>query len=290
MSFLLRWALLPLVLLSAVSVHAQEVLTLGKIQPESVRTLMAREAGIVETVETTIGAKVAKGQILMKLDHERQLNAYLAAKLRSENQSGIEIAEGELRDKNASLNEILERFRRRQVNQNHVEQAQGQAQVARAKLTQARMMLEMTKLELALAEKLLENRFVRSPLDGTVIEITKVEGARVGAGDPVMTVANMDELATEIPVTQDSLGSLAVGASMPIRVAGSETVRQGRIVAISPLEGAKNGEHTVRVVFENMRPTVPIAALALETILPPAVRPAPPAPAKEEKPAAKKGG
>ncbi len=279
--------LLPFLLIGTASAHAQEVFALGNIQPEAVKTVMAREAGIVETVETAVGAKVTKGQILLKLDHERQLNAYLAAKLRSESQAGIEIAEGELREKNASLNEILEKFRRRQVNQNHVEQAQGQAQVARAKLTQARMMLEMSKLELALAEKLLENRFVRSPINGTVIEITKSDGTRAGAGDPVMTIANLDELSTDIPVTKDSLANLAVGSSMPIRVAGSETVRQGRIMAITPLEGAKNGEHTVRVVFENMRPTTPLAGLALETILPPSVRAAPPAPPKEEKPAAK---
>ncbi len=288
MNPLLNRMLLPFFLLGAVTAHAQEVLALGNVQPEAVKTVLAREAGIVETLETELGARVAKGQILMKLDHERQLNAYLSAKLRSENRSGIEIAEGELRDKNASLNDILERHRRRQVNENQVEQAQAQAQIARAKLTQARMMLEMTKLELALAEKLLENRFVRSPIDGTVLEITKPEGTRAGAGDPVMTVANLDELSTEIPVTKDSLGSLAVGSTMPIRVAGSESVRHGRIASITPLAGAKNGEHTIRLVFENMRPTAPIAALALETILPPSVRPAPPEQEKEEKPAAKK--
>jgi len=287
-SFLQRM-LLPLLLLGALSAHAQEIFALGNVQPEAIKTVLSREGGIVETLETTIGAKVAKGQILMKLDHERQLNAYLGAKLRSENQAGIEIAEGELREKNAGLNEILEKFRKRQVSENTVEQAQGHAQVARAKLSQARMMLEMTKLELALAEKLLENRFVRSPIDGTVIEITKTEGTTTGAGAPVMTVANMDELSTDIPVTKDSLGSLAIGSSMPVRVAGSETFRQGRIVAIAPLEGAKNGEHTVRLVFDNMRPTMPIAALALETILPPSVHPAPPAPAENEKPAAMKG-
>jgi len=288
MNFLSRWILLPLLMSNAWTSQAQETFALGNVQPEAVKTVLAREAGIVETLETALGARVTKGQILMKLDHERQLNAYLAAKLRSENQSGIEIAEGELREKNASLNETLEKFRRRQVNENHVEQAQGQAQVARAKLTQARMMLEMTKLEYALAEKLLENRYVRSPIDGTVIEITKPDGTRVGAGDPVMTVANLDELSTDIPVTKDSLASLAVGSSIPVRIAGSDTLRQGRIAAITPVEGAKNGEHTVRLVFENMRPTTPIAALALEAILPPSVRPAPPAPKKEEKPAPKK--
>jgi len=121
-----------------------------------------------------------------------------------------------------------------------------------------------------------------------VIEITKPDGTRVGAGDTVMTVANLDELSCAIPVTKDSLGSLSVGSSMPIRVAGSDTIRRARITAITPVEGAQNGEHAVRLVFENMRPANPIAALAIEALLPPSVRPAPPQPKKEEKAAAKK--
>jgi hypothetical protein len=93
-----------------------------------------------------------------------------------------------------------------------------------------------------------------------------------------MTVANLDELATEIPVTKESAAALAVGSSIPIRLAGSEVVRQGRITAIDPMENAKNGEQKVRVVFENLRPTIPIAALSLEALLPKGVKSVTPTP------------
>ncbi len=277
-SWLCLTACLVLLLSGFCSLQAEQAFRLTNVQPGVVQVLTVRETGFVETVDIKPGDQVAKDQILLKLDHERQLQAYLATKLRAESRAGIEIAEGELRDKNANLNETLDRFRRRGVTENQVEQAQAQAQIARGKLAQARMMQEMVKLELALAEKLLENRFVRSPINGIVLDIAKPAGSRAAQGDIAITVANSEELAAEIPVTKDSASAFAVGNSVPIRMAGSDVVRQGRIAAINPMENAKNGEQKIRVVFENMRPTLPLAALSLEALLPPNVRTATPSP------------
>lgn len=268
-------------------VCAQSPFALKKVEPAAVETVTSKDSGLLETVDVALGDKVAADQVLMKLDHERQLHAYLTAKLRAENRAGIEIAEGGLRDKNASLTQIQNLFRRRQVTEEDVEKAQAQAQIARGQLTQARMQLELSKLEFALAEKLLENRSIRAPMDGTVVEIAKPRGARVNQGDPVLTIADMDNLASEVVVTKDSLNQLSVGSSIPVRLAGSESLRYARIAAINPAEHAKNGEHTVRLVFENLKPGTPLAALPVEALLPPEVEPAqiePPPTAPKNKP------
>jgi multidrug efflux pump subunit AcrA (membrane-fusion protein) len=254
--------------LPVASSWAQSGHVLDALQPQNVDTQTARDSGFLDIVDAKVGDTVVAGQLLMKLDHERQLHAYNVAKIRSENQSGIEIAEGELREKYAILEDVKERHRKRQASDGQLEQAQAQAQVAKGKLSQAKMGLELAKLEFELAEKLLENRYIRSPINGTIMDISKRRGDKVNQGDLIVTVADMTTVAGEIPVTMESAQSLAVGSTFPVRLAGSQIVRNARVESISPLPHAKSGEKVVKVVFENMRPQDALLNLKIEALLP----------------------
>jgi multidrug resistance efflux pump len=288
---------IPLVLISLMAacpalLHAQEIHPLKAIAPAEVAIVTSREAGFLESVEIDVGDKVEEGQLLMKLDHDRQLHSYLTAKVRAEDRSGIEIAEGDLREKNANLSYVQERHRKRNAVDEDVEKAQAQAQMARGRLEQARTRMELAKLELALAERLLENRYIRAPIDGTVVNIFKPQGTRVNLGDNVVTVADLENLATTVPISKDSLTRIAVGSSIPVRIPGSESLRYARIASVDPIEGAPDGQHAMKLIFENMSPTTPLAALAAEAILPPGVEadptPTPKPKPKPETPPAKK--
>jgi len=267
---------------------AQMAHALDTIKPQTVETQTSRDSGFMDIVDAKIGDEVVAGQLLMKLDHERQLHAYNVAKLRAENRSGIEIAEGELREKYAVLNDVKLRYRKRQASDGQLEQANAQAQVANGKLSQAKMSLELSKLEFELAEKLLENRYIRSPINGTIIDMAKRRGDKVNQGDIVVTVADMTAVSAELPITAESAKALAVGDTFPVRLAGSQIVRNARVEAISPLEHSQSGEKVVRVVFENMRPQDALSQLKIEALLPEGlksvVRPKPPEPEPKNPP------
>jgi membrane fusion protein, multidrug efflux system len=266
---------------------SQTAMRLAGIEPSAVEVVSSKDGGFLESVDVRVGDEVEANQLLMKLDHDRQLHAYLTAKLRAENRAGIEIAEGNLREKNALLSKAQISHRKRQASDEDVERAQGQAQVARGMLAQAKMQVELAKLELALAERLLENRFVRATMAGTVVEVAKPRGARVNQGDAVLTIADLTNLSSNLVVTRDSLSKLSPGASLPVRMAGSETLRYATIDTIKPLAGAKNGEHEVRLIFENLSPGTPMAALPIEALLPPEVEAVVP-PKPPQKPPAEK--
>jgi multidrug efflux pump subunit AcrA (membrane-fusion protein) len=266
---------------------SQTAMRLAGIEPSAVEVVTAKDSGFLEFVDVRVGDEVELNQLLMKLDHDRQLHVYLTSKLRAENRAGIEIAEGELRDKNALLSQVQNNHRKRQASDEDVERAQGQAQVARGKLAQAKMQLELAKLELALAERLLENRFVRATMAGTVIEVAKSRGMRVNQGDALLTIADLTNLSSDLVVTRESLAKLSPGASLPVRMAGSESLSYATIETIRPLEGAKNGEHEVRLVFENLSPGTPLAALPIEALLPPDIEAVEP-PKPPENPQVKK--
>lgn len=261
---------------------AEKPFAIKKVAPASVESLSSREPGFVEVMDVKLGDAVKIDQILVKLDHERQLFTLLSTTLRSENRSGVQIAESELREKVAGLNHALRKLRKRQISDEEIDQFEAQVQSATAKVQQAKVAMELLKLEVALAERLLENRYIRSPMDGTVVEVSKPRGTRVNQGDVILTVADLSSLSAEIPVTKESLPELAVGSSIPVRLRDGQSIRNAEIQSITPIEGAANGAHSVKLIFENLSPETPLSELAVEALLPQAVNPAEPAgPAKK---------
>jgi multidrug efflux pump subunit AcrA (membrane-fusion protein) len=282
---------LPIAFLAALaglsSVPAQTPFGLSDLQPHIAQGHRAREAGVMDTIEIRVGDTVSVDQILARLDHERQLHAYLVAKARAENRGGVMIAEGEVQEKAAALEEVSSRLKRRQASEAQVRAAEGQWKAAQGKLEQAKMNAELAKLELALAEKNLERRFIRSGMKGTVIDISRQAGDKVGEGDVVVVVGDLNYLTTAIPLSKEAAEKLAAGATLPLRLAGGTSTRVAQIVGITPLPNGTKGEKLVQIAFSNWDPVDVLRSKAYEVILPGTVKPvtpAPPAPAKKPQP------
>ncbi|HRJ73476.1 MAG TPA: HlyD family efflux transporter periplasmic adaptor subunit [Terrimicrobiaceae bacterium] len=273
------------------SLPAQNPFALKDVQPATMDSIRAKEAGVVFTVEVSIGDEVNPGQILARLDHERQLHTYNTAKVRAENRSGIDIAEGDLMEKSANLTEMQNRYRRRQVSEAQVTQAQGQQKSSQGKYDQAKMFAELAKLEFELAERMLEKRFLRASIKGTVVEIAKARGEKAAEGDVIVTVADLTELSAGIPMSSESAAALSPNASLPVRLAGSNITRIARVQSITALPKGAKGEQMVRIVFDNPNPARPLASQVCEVLLPEGVKALTiakePAPAPKSEPAKK---
>lgn len=270
---------------ATVPVFAQSFVPLKEVQPATMDTLRAKEAGVLDSVDVAVGDQVTPNQILAKLDHDKQLHIYNTAKLKAENKGQLEIAEGDLMEKSAGLTEMRERFRRRQVSQNQVQQSEGQTKASKGKLEQAKMFAELAQLELLQAEKALEKRFFRSTIQGTVIDVAKVKGEKAADGELVVTVADLSELSSNIPMTAESAASLGSTTSLPVRIPGTNITRIARVDSVVPIRGSKSGEQMVRIVFGNPTPHKFVKNQACEILFPQGVKAL--SIAKEAPPAAK---
>ena len=270
---------------ATVPVFAQSFVPLKEVQPATMDTLRAKEAGVLDSVDVAVGDQVTPNQILAKLDHDKQLHVYNTAKLKAENKGQLEIAEGDLMEKSAGLTEMRERFRRRQVSQNQVQQSEGQTKASKGKLEQAKMFAELAQLELLQAEKALEKRFFRSTIQGTVIDVAKVKGEKAADGELVVTVADLSELSSNIPMTAESAASLGSTTSLPVRIPGTNITRIARVDSVVPIRGSKSGEQMVRIVFGNPTPHKFVKNQACEILFPQGVKAL--SLAKEAPPAAK---
>lgn len=263
---------------------------LTDVKPHTIQMHRAQEAGLLETLAVKPGDRVEEGQVLARLEHERQLHAYNVAKVKADNQGGLMVAQGELQEKTAAFEEMQARYRKRQVSAAQVSKSQGEAKAAGGRYELARMNDELADLELALAEKMLERRFIRCRMKGTVLEVAKAPGDRVAEGDVVVTVADLNWITAVIPVTRESAAALANSAFLPIRFAGSTATRAAQIVGVTPMPNGSKGEQMVRLAFMNPDPLALLDPKAFQVVLPGNIQTAPIAkpPAVPSKPPAPK--
>ena len=272
-----------------VSVLAISPFALKDIKPAAVETVRAREPGILDEFLVRAGDEVKPGQLLGKLDNDKQSYAFNTAKLKADNKGTIEVAEGEIEEKSATVTDLAERVRRRTATEAQLNAAKGRERAARGKLEQAKLSRDLAKMDAEMAEKALERRFFRAPIAGTVIEITKQRGEKAADGEIVFTVADLTELSASIPLSKEMAGGLGPNSTFLVRQPGTNITRVARIQSISAMPHASKGEQVAKVVFQNPDTTQSLAR-PFELLLPdgmetvPWAKP-PPKPAAEAKPA-----
>ena len=101
------------------------------------------------------------------------------------------------------------------------------------------------------AKRLLDNAVVKSAVTGVVVDIAVAVGDRPGVGTPLLSIARLDELAVEVPVSPLLINVLRPGlaATVILPTLPQERV-EGRIEAINPIPSA-DMTHRVEVRFPN---------------------------------------
>lgn len=270
---------------AVVVAHANEPFALNEVRPAAVHTLHSKDTGPIEVLRAASGAQVKQGEILLELEHARQLHAYKVASLRAKDKSNIRIAEGEVKTRQASLEELRQRARRRLATTEQVSRAEGELEMSQGKLEQARLQDAIQQLDLEVARENLENRFIRSPIDGTVITVNKLEGERANQGEHVITVADLSQVTGEIPLLAKGAEALRVGGNLPVRLAGGSITRLATIEGIENHPLGKDGEKLIRIVLPNLSPNEDLSAQNYEVVLPQGAEPADLATPGEETPA-----
>ena len=105
----------------------------------------------------------------------------------------------------------LERLRRRIISEQYVTSLEGKYETALGKMEAAEMADKIADLDLELARNALLRRYIRSTVDGVVVEIAKPERSKVAQGETVITIADIMELTTELSITPELLKAFESG-------------------------------------------------------------------------------
>lgn len=203
----------------------------GRAAPARSTTILAQVGGRVSNVPVRESAAVGAGRVLVSLDP-------------TEYQLAVDDAEAQVRRAEAEYRTIT-LFDER-IEDPAVREERARVARARSGLDQAEVALRRARLDLARTR-------VASPFAGRVADVQVVAGEFVRAGDPLLTVSDVDPIRVEAQVLETEVGYLQAGGAAEVTFAAwpGEPFR-GAIRTINPL--VEGESRVVRVTVEVPNP------------------------------------
>jgi membrane fusion protein (multidrug efflux system) len=186
---------------------AETITSTGTLRAEEGVELQAETNGKVVSINFREGARVQRGDLLMKLN-----DAELRATLQ---RSAYRLELAQIKERR--LAKLIET---KSVNQQDYDVALSELSVQRA--------------EVALVEAQLAKLEIRAPFDGVVGLRFVSEGAFVNATTRVATLQRLDNLKIDFSVPEKYAGRIKIGSPITFTVAGGDLKAKGEIYAYDP--------------------------------------------------------
>ncbi len=232
-----------------------EVLTY--LKPFQSIEMSATESGVIRAIDVAVGDEVKEGQPLMRLDTESIQAQLKVAKADASNTGEVLGAEAEYKLSQSRYTIVKGLMEKGTANEAEVERISTDMKISEGSLIAAKARLERAQLLVAQIETELDRRILRSPLDGTVVEILKEVGESVfrtnADGDNhLLRIVQLDQLRAQAHVPFLATRGLTLGGQLQVRLEdGNQTVSQGTIEYISPVVDPATGTVAVHLVFDN---------------------------------------
>ncbi|MBR0960155.1 efflux RND transporter periplasmic adaptor subunit [Bradyrhizobium japonicum] len=187
------------------------------IEPQQTVKLASPAIGMIARLDVDRGDIVRQGQIIGKIEDGVEAATLALAQARATNDSPVKSAEARaqfLRQKHERLKELHTRSVSPLAS---LQEAEAEVRVAEQQLKEAQLNKELARLEVAHAEAVLNQRALRSPIDGVVVERLLVPGEYRNDQSPVLTLAQIDPLRVEVFVPTAYFGQIRADSRAEVR-------------------------------------------------------------------------
>jgi membrane fusion protein, heavy metal efflux system len=185
------------------------------IGPEAVVDIGSPVTALVTQVAVDRGDSVRAGQTLVQLESEVERNSLEAARSRAAMDADVLAAEAQVALARQRHTRAVELVRQGFTSPQTLEQARAEFDVAQQKLSQARSQKSINAHELGLVKAQLNQRTIKSPFNGVVVDRFVSPGERA-EDKPLLRVAMLNPLRVELVLPATRWGSLSAGDAMPI--------------------------------------------------------------------------
>jgi len=182
------------------------------IQPELLLELGTSVPGLIAEVLVDRGVSVSKGDVIARLESGVEAAAVSLAEARAKNETSVRSAEAKVEFQQRKRDRASELSKKDTIAEAVADEAETAARVAEIELDEAKLNLQLAQLELARAREILEQRTIRSPIDGIVVSRTLGPGEYAFDQAHLVTVAQIDPLKVEVFVPVDFYGKIRPGA------------------------------------------------------------------------------
>ncbi len=231
------------------------------------RSLVAtEEPGRVIAMDLNAGDAVAAGDVVARLDDQ------LAGLQVDRAKAVVQAREGELRERQAELERSrreVERFSALKMtaaaSESELDDRRTSVLLSEARLAQAQADLATARVELAEAERALDQMTIRAPFDGRVVAKMTEVGQWVSQGSAIAEIVSLKELEGWLDVPEAYIGSVSDSGSVRVRVVAMGEEFEASMLGVVPDADLLSRLFPVRVRLENteerLRPGMSIVGL-----------------------------
>lgn len=214
------------------------------------------ETGIVDQVKVKLGDPVSKDQVLVELDMSVLNAARRVAISIASGKAKLTAAEVEFNLKSQRYQKMAQLYREGAGSPEEANKARGEAEVARQNVEAILETVDQSQLETEQIDAQIESRRVRSPIDGTVVEITRKEGEYISSADPhIATVVSLDQLKVIFYLPTEIATGFDEGDRIKLWLPETDQTASAVVDYVSPVTNADSGRVQVDVLIDNQRGT-----------------------------------
>jgi RND family efflux transporter MFP subunit len=216
--------------------------------------------GIIDSIAVDVGDSVRAGQVLVTLRSEVESAGERAAQARWR-------VDAEVRAAEASLELARQRYARSSELQSQgflsplaVEQSLAELRVAEQKLAQSNSQRDVLATDLEVVRAQVNQRVVRAPFAGTIVERFRQPGERV-EDRPLLRLVSLDPLRVDLLVPASRFGQYAPGDRLQLQpeLAGVKPVA-AEITHVDRIIDAASNTFRVRLSLPNPQQRLPAGA------------------------------
>jgi RND family efflux transporter MFP subunit len=254
----------------AVPTRGQEVsgdgmALLTYLEPYRSIEMSPAEGGVISEILVKEGDRVMKDQMLLKLDADAIQARLSVAMAQADNMGTILASESEYKLQKDRYEKLAKLEKRDVSSQYEVQRQFANMKTAEGRLTEALEMKRVYQLQVEQARAELERRFLKSPIDGVVVEIKKdvaepVNPIESSRSEYLVRVVKIDLLLAEAHLPGSFAGRIVEGTEMQIKVEAGDGARPqivvGRVEYVSPVIDSASNTIRVKIVVDNAAGTI----------------------------------
>jgi RND family efflux transporter MFP subunit len=221
------------------------------VEPHRVVNASTAVEGLLASVEVEKGSLVERGQVVATLESAVERAALEQARARARMTASLAARDVKLQRARGKHKRVVELSGQKFVSPDEIEELRSAVDVAELELVEEREAKELAELEVARVEALYQQRFIKSPVTGVVVE-RLLSAGEFAQAQPILTLAQIDPLNVEVVLPTAMYGKVKEG--MEAEVFPEEPVGGGyraRVKIVERVIDAGSGTFGVRLELPN---------------------------------------
>jgi membrane fusion protein, heavy metal efflux system len=227
------------------------------IEPSQISEVAALAPGVIANIAADRGARVKRGQVLAYLTSDVEKANLGAARQRAASEADIDAAAASRDLAKLKLRKSHELMNLGHGTQLELDQARLEHEVSDHRLQHSKDMLMNARKDVGIAQSQLEQRLIRSPIDGVIAERSLNVGERAD-GKAIFKIINLQKLKAEVILPAAQFGSVREGQSMKVTadISGA-TATLGQVTQVDNFLDAASGTFRARLSINNADRKIP---------------------------------